>query len=131
MLRCQIQQANGIIEVKFLDMHLGLMALSPANKCEHPIPAPLELTASVMAASVMAPVASQHHVIGITVTHRNDESQFLSCTNCGRQLYQGDCCMPCAVAQAKREGYEVVIGGLPSTHHVMDDNEGSEQGRKA
>lgn len=29
--------------------------------------------------------------------------------------------MSCSVAQAEREGYQVVIGGLPSAYHVVDD----------
>ncbi|KAJ4265323.1 hypothetical protein NW762_004608 [Fusarium torreyae] len=124
LLRCQIKQVNSIIDVNFLDLHLGLVRLSPAKGCGHSLSAPLELTESVKATSVMAPVASGIGAIGVTLTHRNDESQFLCCTSGVRQLYQGDCCMLCAVAQAERECYQVVIGGSPSTHHIVDDEDG-------
>ncbi|KAM5353181.1 hypothetical protein ACJZ2D_016927 [Fusarium nematophilum] len=123
LLRCQINQANNTIDVDFRDIHLGLLSLTPGEACEHDLAAPLTLSDSarrpVIATSVISPAAPSLDVIALTLTHRNEESQFLCCSQHDTQLYQGDCCMPCAVAQAEREGYSVVIGGSPSTYYIM------------
>lgn len=124
VLRCLIRQVNSTINVNFLDIHLGFMSLTPADGCEHNLSKPLVVSDSaylVKATSVMEPVPAGKYEIGMTLTHRNKESQFLCCTQDIRQLYQGDCCMLCAIIQAKREGYKVVIGGIPSAYHVIDD----------
>ena len=122
MLQCDIQQGNSAIRVDFLDVHLGFMSLTPADACEHDLSAPLTIsdcTSLVKATSVIAPAASRSGAIGITMTHQNEESQFLCCSERIDQLYQGDCCIPCAVAQAEQEGYSEVIGGSPSAYCIV------------
>ncbi|KAF5631693.1 NFX1-type zinc finger-containing protein [Fusarium sp. NRRL 52700] len=121
LLRCQIKQGNSTKDVDFLDLHLGLMSLNPADSCDHDLSTPLALlkdNLTVKATSVMEPVAAGASSIGVTLTHRNKESQFLCCSEAVPQLYQGDCCLPCAVAQAVRENCKVVIGGSPSMYLV-------------
>ncbi|KAH7141065.1 hypothetical protein EDB81DRAFT_900691 [Dactylonectria macrodidyma] len=123
LLRCHIKQANSTMDIDFLDIHIGLMSLTPGDGCEHDISTPLTLSdyaQPVKATSVIAPVASGAKAIGITLTHRNEESQFLCCSQAVSQLYQGDCCMPCAIAQAQWEAYSVVIGGSPGTYYIME-----------
>lgn len=120
-LRCQIKRGSSTVDVDFVDIHLGLMSLTPGDPCDHSLSAlldPKDYVKPVKTTSVMAPVAAGKDAIGITLTHRNEESQFLCCTQPVLQLYQGDCCMPCAVAQAEREGYSVVIGGSETTHFM-------------
>lgn len=124
VLRCQIRQGNSTIDLNFLDIHLGFMSLTPGDGCGHDLSTPLVLSdyaRPLKATSVIAPAAPGATAIGITLTHRNEESQFLCCAQDITQLYQGDCCMPCAVTQAEREGYKVVIGGSPSVYHLVDD----------
>lgn len=121
LLRCQIKQGNSTMEVNFLDMHLGLMSLNPADSCDHDLSTPFDSTKGkliVIATSVMEPVASAKSLIGVTLTHRNKESQFLCCSETVTQLYQGDCCLPCAIAQARREHCKVVIGGSPGMYLI-------------
>lgn len=121
LLRCHIKQSNSTIEVNFLDIHLGLMSLNPADSCDHDLSTPLDLNKNnltVKATSVMEPAASGASSVGVTLTHRNKESQFLCCSDTIPQLYQGDCCLPCAVAQAVREKCKVVIGGSPSMYYT-------------
>jgi hypothetical protein len=121
LLRCQIKQGSSTLEVNFLDMHLGLMSLNPADSCDHDLSTPFDPTKDnliVKATSAMEPVASGKSSIGVTLTHRNKESQFLCCSETVPQLYQGDCCLPCAVAQAMREDCKVIIGGSPSMYLI-------------
>ncbi|KAF5703877.1 NFX1-type zinc finger-containing protein [Fusarium mundagurra] len=127
LLRCQIKQGNSTTEVNFLDMHLGLMSLNPADSCDHDLSTPFDPTKDnliVKATSVMEPVASGKSSIGVTLTHRNKESQFLCCSETVSQLYQGDCCLPCAVAQAMRENCKVIIGGSPGMYLIIAKDAG-------
>lgn len=119
ILRCLIGWSSATTEVNFLDVHLGLMKLTPSDICEHALRTPFipqDDKPPVMATCVTAPVASGTKAIGVTLTHRDGESQFLCCTSEVRQLYQGDCCISCAVTQAREQEYAVVIGGSPSTY---------------
>ncbi|UZP45085.1 hypothetical protein NXS19_012897 [Fusarium pseudograminearum] len=120
-LRCVVTQSTQVFEVDFLNLHLGLMTLAAADPCDHALSKPLQLTSTVKATSVANPVARMRAimrmrdplVLGVTLTHLSEEAQFLCCMYGWRQLYQGDCCMPCAVAQAKKGKYQVIIGGSP------------------
>ncbi|KAK1753772.1 hypothetical protein QBC47DRAFT_347854 [Echria macrotheca] len=118
ILRCIVTQSTSTVELNFRELHCGLMQLAPANSCEHDLASPLSVSsgALIKATSVIAPVAGGKDAIGITLTQRNGEAQFLCCTMSVRQLYQGDCCISCAVTQAKEMGYLAIIGGSPSTY---------------
>ncbi|EAQ91967.1 hypothetical protein CHGG_00202 [Chaetomium globosum CBS 148.51] len=120
ILRCIVTQSTSIVELNFQELHLGLMQLAPADSCEHNLASSLTLPADTLikATSVIAPVASGKDAIGVTLTQRNGEAQFLCCISAVPQLYQGDCCISCAVTQAQEKGYSVVIGGSPSTYLV-------------
>ncbi|KAF4436029.1 hypothetical protein F53441_13342 [Fusarium austroafricanum] len=123
LLRCHIKQGNKTIDVNFVDIHLGLMTLDPADGCDHDLSTPLTPTddsVDVKATSVIEPIPSGKSSIGVTLTHRNEESQFLCCSGTIRQLYQGNCCLPCAVSQAVRDDCKVVIGGSPSIYRVVN-----------
>ncbi|QPC73258.1 hypothetical protein HYE68_004010 [Fusarium pseudograminearum] len=120
-LRCVVTQSTQVFEVDFLNLHLGLMTLAAADPCDHALSKPLQLSSTVKATSVANPVAKMKgrmvgrdpFVLGVTLTHLSEEAQFLCCLYNWRQLYQGDCCLPCAVAQAKKGNYRVIIGGSP------------------
>lgn len=130
ILRCLVTESTGTTELNFAELHLGLMQLSPAEGCEHSLAATFHPSDkhSIKATSVIAPVASGKGAISVTLTQRSGEAQFLCCIQGIRQIYQGDCCIACAVAQAQEKGYSVVIGGSPSTYLLRDESShGSDQ----
>jgi hypothetical protein len=93
--------------VNFLDIHLGFLNLSPASACEHYLRSPLEVKVAdqVITTSVEAPSAKFKNKRAVTLTQTNTESQFLCCTTGVLALYQGDCCLTCAVEQAREGEY--------------------------
>jgi hypothetical protein len=122
LVRCLISQSTSTIEVDFTGLHLSYMCLDPAEPCEHDLGSsflPSNDERIINATSVMAPVASGTGAINVTLTQWNPESQFLCCMENVQQLYQGDCCLPCAISQAQRHGYSVIIGGSLSIHRVV------------
>ena len=113
ILRSRIQSSAKIRLVDFLDIYLGFLTLTPADECDHNRLSPLDSDFSdgVVTTPVEAPVAAGGKHIALTLTHWNPEAQFLCCSMSARPLYQGSCCLTCAVIQARREKYTVVIGG--------------------
>jgi hypothetical protein len=113
LLRSIIHFSTKSCQVNFLDIHLGFLGLSPASVCEHNLRNPLEaeLTGGVITTSVEAPSAKSKFTCAITLTQSNPESQFLCCTFGLPALYQGDCCLTCAVKQACEEECAMIIGG--------------------
>jgi hypothetical protein len=112
LLRSTIQFSTKSYLVNFLDIHLGFLSLAPADECEHFLRSPLkaEPTEGVIATSVAAPTPQAGSTIAITLTHWNLESQFLSCSIGVPGLYQGECCLTCAVAQAREKHLTLIIG---------------------
>lgn len=113
LLRSRIQSSTKSCHVNFLDVHLGFLGLTPADECDHVRHSALEgeFTEGVIATSVQAPVAKGLSTLALTLTHWNPESQFLCCSSSSPALYQGSCCLTCAVAQARGERIGMVIGG--------------------
>lgn len=113
LLRSRIQSSTKSCHVDFLDVHMGFLGLTPADECDHVRHSALEaeFTEGVMATSVQAPAAKSANILALTLTHWNPESQFLCCTSSSRALYQGSCCLTCAVVQAREEKIGMVIGG--------------------
>ncbi|OBT52985.1 hypothetical protein VE04_08315 [Pseudogymnoascus sp. 24MN13] len=113
LLRSRIQSSTKSCHVNFLDVHLGFLGLTPADVCDHTRHSALdaEFTEGVMATSVQAPAAKGANILALTLTHWNPESQFLCCSTSSPALYQGSCCLTCAVAQAREEKIGMVIGG--------------------
>lgn len=113
LLRSIIHFSTRSFQVNFLNIHLGFLSLSPANACEHYLRSPLEakLTGGVITTSVEAPSTKFKNTCAITLTQMNTESQFLCCTGGISALYQGNCCLTCAVNQAHDEECAMVIDG--------------------
>jgi hypothetical protein len=110
-LRSTIQlSTTHSISVDFLDIHLGFMSLSPAAECEHYQRTQIN-DKKVIMTSVAAPLASKKAYVAVTLTHWNAEAQFLCCVAGVRSLYHRNCCLPCAIAQARSERIYLVIGG--------------------
>jgi hypothetical protein len=116
LLRSIIQFSTKSCRVNFLAIHLGFLNLSPARACEHYLRGPLEakLADQVIATSAEAPSAKGKNRRAVTLTQKNTESQFLCCTTGVPSLYQGDCCLTCAVEQAREGEYTMIIGGSSS-----------------
>lgn len=117
VLRSTIQTSTKTSHVNFLNSHLGFMGLSPAEECEHSPRTSLEQTDGgipILATSVMSPIPKRKDGIGLSLTHNNEEAQFLSCEAGTTALYQGNCCMSCAIEQARNRAIRMVIGGSAS-----------------
>lgn len=100
------------VEVDFLDLHLGFLRLSRADKCEHYQRSPFENSdRAVAATSVAAPLPHDSNKLALTLTYWNTEAQFLCCMDEIPALYHAECCLPCAVAQARSQGIRLIIGG--------------------
>ena len=52
---------------------------------------------------------SEQRRLSLTLTHRNPEAQFLCCVYGIRTLFQGGSCLNCAIEQALREEFQMVI----------------------
>ena len=112
-LRSTIQFSTKICPVNFVEIHLGFMGLAPADECEHFQRSPLNVESAhrVVTTSVAAPTSRNEGTLAITLTHWNPEAQFLCCSAGIQALYQGACCLTCAVTQASEENIVLVIGG--------------------
>jgi hypothetical protein len=112
LLRSIINLSTKALNVNFLDIHLGFLGLSPATECCHNPRSPLqENLANVVTTSVASPVPKAKGAFGLTLTHGNEEAQFLCCEVGSMALYQGDCCLTCALKEAKENGMRLIIGG--------------------
>ena len=98
------------LEVNFLQIFLGFMALSLTDDCDHPQRSMIA-DSDVSFTSVDAPLAKGKTQIAVTLTHWNPEAQFLSCVGGYRALYQAKGYLPCAVMQARKHDIKLVIGG--------------------
>lgn len=113
LLQTRIQSSTKSCHVDFLDIHLGYLCLSPADECEHAPNSALdaEYASGVICTSVQTPGARGANVLALALTHWNPESQFLCCSYSSPALYQGSCCLTCAVLQARERKVEMIIGG--------------------
>jgi len=103
-LRSTIHLCTKTYDVNFVDIQLAYLGLSPADSCEHSRKRPLRTEhESVIATSVLSLVPANATAIGITLTHFNEDAQFLCCTKESEALYQGDCCIVCALNQAREK----------------------------
>lgn len=114
LLRTAIQGAGRTVEVSFWNVQLGFLGLAYAAACEHDWKAELnrEARLGVVTTSVLAPVAHRdgNKVVSVAMTSFAPEAQFLCCRQ-PPALLQRECCLECAVRQAKGMGFRLVIGG--------------------
>jgi hypothetical protein len=110
VLRTVVEESNKKIELDCRDLQIGLLGMSFATPCPHSVRLPLEksLHSLVRTTSISAPVAWGRK-IAIVMTQSDHEAQFLSLTGRARALYQGDCCLNCAVQEAERDGFDCII----------------------
>jgi hypothetical protein len=69
---------------------------------------------------VEAPSAKSKKNLAITLTHTDMESQFLCCTIGEPALYQGDCCLTCAVEQAHEEKRAMTLSFIIVSNDVLN-----------
>ena len=109
-LRSVVQySATQSFEINFLEAHLGFMKLLPTDDCEHYQRTPLQ-DAGVFATTVDRPSAAKG-LTAVTMTYWNPEAQFLCCNMKTPALYHVNCCLECAVAQARKKNIKLIIGG--------------------
>ena len=96
-----------------LDLNMGAILMSSyglnvPEPCSHPPSDPLvpELQELVRTTSIYSPYAPGW--ISVVQTHHNPTAQFLACENVPT-LWLKDCCLNCAVRQAKNESFEIII----------------------
>jgi hypothetical protein len=115
MLRTTIYFNTHLVDVNFLDIHIGFLCCFPAAECEHHTERPLQTPIDgkdVRTTSVISPLpeSGKLECVAITLTHRNKEAQFLCCAYDYNSLYQAGACLECAVKEAQRENIKLVIG---------------------
>jgi hypothetical protein len=101
---------NGVeIQLDFLVLHLNYMSMNIARACSHNPTAPLDKKKNrlVVPTSAATPIATGN-LISITLTHNNPEAQFVACDT-GAALFQGNACLNCAVDEAVKEKWKLVI----------------------
>ncbi|KAF6819643.1 hypothetical protein CMUS01_11689 [Colletotrichum musicola] len=126
-LRTIIRRGTQSVEAGFGEIQLGFMSLERAEACSHSIHESFENTEGDVWPTSVDELPRDHNrfpnkssKIWLALTHGNAEAQFLSCSPGRRQLFQGDCCIGCAVTQARSGDYDTVIGGSSSSHVVAE-----------
>jgi hypothetical protein len=122
ILRTTVQSSTKILDFNFVDCQIGFLSLTPAPECDHRRDTSSLQGGIAMATSVLAPIPSTSGLIGVTLTHWNGEAQFLSCITGVQAVYQGDCCVECAIKQAQRQRSRLVIGGSESSTYFIQGN---------
>lgn len=112
ILRTSIEVTGTTFDLNLLNLHLAYMTLSFSNPCNHN---PLDNVGSENAADVVpTKVRTDGELkgrIGLFLTHGDPEAQFLCLVHSPglRTLFQGNCCLNCAVRDAREEGYNLII----------------------
>jgi hypothetical protein len=133
-IRTVVQMSSKTFPLDFYKQHMAYMSVIVASACGHNTRSPLSQNMfPVTPTSVAAPTRQQpdyignhyhaYHTyhdtveqwrkslreIGIVLTHKNAEAQFLACATGASALFQGDSCLNCAVEEAYDYGYDIVI----------------------
>ncbi|KAF6813830.1 hypothetical protein CSOJ01_04395 [Colletotrichum sojae] len=121
-LRTIIRRGTQSVEVDFGEIQVGFMSLERAEACSHSIHESFENTEGDVWPTSVNELPRDYNrfpnkssKIWLALTHGNAEAQFLSCSPRRRQLFQGDCCIGCAITQARSGEYDTVIGGSTSS----------------
>jgi hypothetical protein len=120
LLRTTVQMSTRVMDLDFTDCQIAFLGLTPGAECQHPRNSSVVQGETIMATSVLTPIPLLRYQTGVTLTHWNGEAQFLSCMTGFPALYQGDCCMECAIRQAQRLNRRLVIGGSERNTHLID-----------
>jgi len=109
LIRTVIRMNGKEVNVDFLELQLSYMALNIACECSHNPRTPLgkSKVGLVMTTSVASPLANGD-LISIALTHHNPEAQFLCCET-GYALFHDRACLDCAVEEAIRQGFKLII----------------------
>jgi len=116
IIRALVQVSTKTKSIDFCKQHLAYMGVNIGTPCGHNTQNPLSHSSiPVVSTSVLAPalpVVTREETlskIAMVLTHRNPEAQFLACKFGLRTLFQGNSCLDCAVKEAYKFGYELVI----------------------
>lgn len=98
--------SGAMLSRNFLTLHLSRFLIADGESCDHTPRAPLSSRFDyVVPVSVGFESCPE---LSMVLTHNNPEAQFLACWNGeGLSLFQGECCLDCAVEQAERSGCQV------------------------
>ena len=81
-----------------------------SRPCCHPPTAPLtDNLKTFVLTSVSSPAASGKSLIALTMTSSNPTAQFLCLEKGVKTLFMSDCCLPCAVEQARAQFCRMII----------------------
>jgi len=120
-IRTKVQLSTKTVSLDFYNLHLAYMGVNIAPTCGHDTRNPLSRSpVPVTTTSVLAPAGAVFDLpkgnkerkllkIGMVLTHKNAEAQFLACVLDLPTLFQGDSCLDCAVERACEMGVEQVI----------------------
>ena len=120
-IRTKVQVSTKTVSLDFYKQHLAYMGVNIGTTCGHdtrnPLPqSPVTVTATTVSASGVDgfdfPKCNKERnllKIGMVLTHKNAEAQFLACVWDKPTLFQGDSCLNCTVKEAYELGVELVI----------------------
>jgi hypothetical protein len=104
MVKTSFQSGQKLVELDFLDTHLGFLALTYSRPCSHRKYDALsdEHSQRIFTTSVAQPQGGGR-VTSLALTHANPESQFLCCSSGARTVFQGESCLNCCIKEAQAE----------------------------
>jgi hypothetical protein len=131
-IRTVVQMSTKTLSLDLYKQHIAYLGVNIAVTCGHntrnclsdgPVPV---ITTSVVAPAVfrlsdlqrwrLHERSARRRVkdetqpgIGMVLTHKSPEAQFLACVPDTPTLFQGDSCLDCAVEHADKSGFELII----------------------
>lgn len=107
-IRTSVRVSGVNLDLDLFAILISCYGLNMPEPCNHPVSDPLvpELQDLVRTTSVASPYAPGW--ISIVQAQHNPTAQFLACEHVPT-LWLKDCCLSCAVRQAKNEGFKMII----------------------
>jgi hypothetical protein len=112
IIQLRFEISAKMFSLDFLQLHLSRFLVATAYSCDHDPRNPLSSRYDYV-----VPVSVEYDFpcppLSMALTHKNREAQFLACSigewTGVSALFQGECCLDCAVEQALSLEYQVII----------------------
>ncbi|KAL9082735.1 MAG: hypothetical protein Q9165_008803 [Trypethelium subeluteriae] len=119
--RLSARYDNTNVDVSLRNCILSSCFLKRTVACLHPVSSTFTPTVddNIVLTSIASPCAEEERAISIVMTNRDRTAQLLCCDDRdvvddkiksrGKKLLMQNCCLSCAVTQAKQGGFEMII----------------------
>ena len=117
-MRVLVQSARRVFNLSFYSLHIASMGLTSARACDHNPATQVFLSDEILTTTVDAPLAEDEWdgggkpdggILSVVLVHGSPEAQLLAGVEGARSIFQGDSCLGCAVAEAQRGKFALLI----------------------